>query len=132
MSDRIWWVHEKALFVPSHEVRCVHVWDEAYYQSRGYSLKRMVFIYESLCHLSVDIVIGDTHTVLTEFQKPIDIPQTADAGIRSLVSVLQQHTSVHWVQVPQLVDMDMSEDFPRFFRYWKQAQKTAFLRNNHD
>ena len=132
MSNGIWWVHEKALFVPERKIQCVHVWDEAYYQSRGYSLKRLVFIYETLCQMPVEIIQGDTQQVLSSYHQPVYVPRTADAPICESVEALNQHTTVHWVSKPEFVDVDESVDFPRFFRYWKQAQKTAFLRGQDE
>jgi hypothetical protein len=132
MVDRIWWVHEKALFMPEQKLRCVHVWDDAYYQSRGYSLKRLVFIYETLCQMPVEIIFGDTQQVLIGLQKPIETPCTADSQILALARAVSQHTTVHWVSMPEFVHVDASIEFPRFYRYWKQAQKTAFFRHDHE
>jgi hypothetical protein len=132
MSNGIWWVHEKALFIPEQKIQCVHVWDEDYYQSRGYSLKRLVFIYETLCQMPVEIIKGNTQQVLGGFNQPIYVPRTTDVKICEWVGVLNQHMTTHWVSMPQFVDVDESIDFPRFFRYWKQAQKTAFVRGQDE
>ena len=67
MNDSLIWLHEDALCA-SHPVfsaapsvcEAVFVWDDAYLQHAHYSLKRLVFLYETLCELPVTIIRGHT------------------------------------------------------------------------
>ena len=61
MSKEIIWVHEKALNSNlladiDDNKKALFIWDNSYFQSRSYTLKRLVFIYETLCQLPVEII----------------------------------------------------------------------------
>ena len=57
--------------------RVIYVWDDAYVQCTAYSLKRLIFIYETLCGLAVDILRGDTRSTLQEINPSlVFIPHT--------------------------------------------------------
>jgi len=95
MSDLIVLLHEKSLRIPDavvdrleKDTRVIYVWDDAYYKNRGYSLKRLVFIYETSRSFNVEIVRDDL-----------------------------------------FCGEDFSFETKRFFKYWKKAEKTVFLRD---
>lgn len=140
MSNQIIWLHDKALSQAhpalderNESTRVIHVWDDAYYQGRSYSLKRLVFIYETLCELPVEIIHGNTIEVLQSLRPDkIIIPYTADTVIKKLSDDLSKVTEVEIVKEKPFVAVAEDEAFKRFFKYWNKAKNTAFLINGED
>ena len=140
MNKQLIWLHEKALG-HSHPIlqninpktKIVHVWDEMYYRQRSYSLKRLVFIYENLCELPVEIIMGNTIEVLRSYEPDnIIVPHTADTVIQGLCDELSGHVNLEFIEEKKFAPMEKSYKFKRFFKYWKEAKKTAFLVNGND
>ena len=137
MSDLIVLLHEKSLRIPDavvdrleKDTRVIYVWDDAYYKNRGYSLKRLVFIYETLSKLPVQILRGDTIQILGSFNpKKVLIPFTADIGLTKLSQSLSRSFNVEIVRDDLFCEEDFSFETKRFFKYWKKAKKTVFLRD---
>lgn len=137
MVKEIIWVHDKGLnkgcetFNNLHEqARAVFVWDDAYFKSRSYSFKRLVFIYETLCQLPVDIVRGSTLDVIKSLAPDkIKTFPTADSEIRQIITQLCEICDVEVVDAAPFVQVAADYEFKRFFKYWNKAQKTAFSRN---
>jgi len=86
------YIHDKALG-SNHpifsrinaETKAVFIWDDAYFKQRGYSLKRLVFIYETLCSMPVDIIYGTTSDVIkTIAPTKIITSFTADTPIQNI------------------------------------------------
>ena len=50
--------------------RTLFIWDDAYFKKRNYSLKRLVFIYETLTTMPVEIVHGKTLDIVKEIAPP--------------------------------------------------------------
>ena len=46
--------------------KAVFIWDDAFFKRRCYSLKRLVFIYETLCSMPIEIYYGDTKNIIKE------------------------------------------------------------------
>ena len=140
MNKQLIWLHEKALG-HSHPIlqninpktKIVHVWDKMYYRQRSYSLKRLVFIYENLCELPVEIIMGNTIEVLRSYEPDnIIVPHTADTVIQGLCDELSGHVNLEFIEEKKFAPMDKGYKFKRFFKYWKEAKKTAFLVNGND
>lgn len=137
MSDLIVLLHEKSLRIPDavvdrleKDTRVIYVWDDEYYKNRGYSLKRLVFIYETLSKLPVQILRGDTAQILSSFNpKKVLIPFTADTGLTKLSQSLSRSFNVEIVRDDLFCEEDFSFETKRFFKYWKKAEKTVFLRD---
>ena len=137
MSDLIILLHEKSLRIPDavvdrleKDTRVIYVWDDAYYKNRGYSLKRLVFIYETLSKLPVQILRGDTIQILGSFNpKKVLIPFTADIDLTKLSQSLSRSFNVEIVRDDLFCEEDFSFETKRFFKYWKKAKKTVFLRD---
>lgn len=134
MPKQILWLHEKALrdnhpafdkLEKSAEV--VHIWDDAYYKSRQYSFKRLVFIYETLTELPVDIYHGNTVDVIRDLgATEVIIPDAPDTQIQALIKKIQQVFRVTIVPEEPFVDVPQEADFKRFFKFWNKARKSAF------
>lgn len=132
MSDHICWIHEKALSRAGHapSARAVFIWDDAYFQRRNYSLKRLVFIYETLCTLDIEILRGDTLDVLGKLApKTITVTPTTDPGANALIQTICTHFHVEMVAPAPFVPTLETVDVKRFFRYWNKASKHALRKN---
>ena len=72
MADKLLLVHDKALrsgfdvYEASESFKAVHIWDDEYYRSQRYSLKRLVFIYETLLDLPLEIIQARRDRALTQ------------------------------------------------------------------
>jgi hypothetical protein len=137
MSASLIWLHEEALRI-SHLVfkaaprgtKAIYVWDDAYFREADYSLKRLVFIYETLCELPIEIIWGNTLEVLRELAPSnLYVPATNNPMIAEMIGDLKIFLPVEIIEDEDFVVIKNSIDFRRFFQYWKKAQKTAFLHN---
>ena len=132
MTPPIVWRHENALgSLPSNapaSVATVHIWDDAYYQMRGYSLKRLVFIYETLCDASIPIIRGPIVPTLASLNAPsILIPFTPDTHLRSIINTLVRTQNATIIHPDPFVTIPMDQPFKRFFHYWHVAKKILHL-----
>ncbi len=137
MIKQIIWLHDKALS-QNHPVfdnmnegaKAIYIWDEEFFKKRSYSFKRLVFIYETLCQLQIEIIKGNTIEVLKSFKpEKIIIPFTVDTQINNLVEQLSKVFSVEIVEEKPFVNIGSGYEFNRFFKYWNKAKNTAFWIN---
>ena len=136
MADKLLLVHDKALrsgldvYEASESFKAVHIWDDEYYRSQRYSLKRLVFIYETLLDLPLEIIHGNTLDILSkENFDHIVIPYSGDQVLKTLFSKIEKIKTVQYLFETSFVNLDRAVEFKRFFKYWNQAKKTAFLTN---
>ena len=127
------YIHDKALgsnhpiFTRINaETKAVFIWDDAYFKQRGYSLKRLVFIYETLCSMPVDIIFGTTGDVINMIApKKIITSFTVDLPIQKIFKVMSKQFELEFVYQPSFTKVDESFEFKRFFKYWNKARKSA-------
>ena len=140
MAREIIWLHDKALSLPqfsalgaSEQDPALFIWDDAYFRSRAYALKRLVFIYETLCALPVEIIHGDTLAVMRQ-RAPENIKTffSADTRIRAMIERLAQEHRVKVIRPRPFAHIDEDYQFQRFFKYWNKAKKTALLVDGGD
>ena len=137
MNKKIIWFHDKALDKNNHALididdntKAIFVWDDVYFQRRAYSLKRLVFIYETLCEMPVDIIKGNLYEVMqTISPDSIKTFFSADVIIKDLIKRLSDDFKVEVVKPLPFVQVAEEIDFKRFFRYWNKVKKTAFNRD---
>jgi hypothetical protein len=137
MSGNLVWLHEDALrrshpcvLAAGEHATCVHVWDNAYLQAANYSLKRLVFLYETAAEAGIEVLRGDS--VVTLLRHPathVWIPYSPNPFIRAVAEQLQTHKRVTLVEDEAFVHLRPSTVHTRFFAYWRQAEKTACLRD---
>ena len=135
MAKELIWLHDKALdkHHPALQNRddpspCLFVWDEAYFQKQGYSFKRLVFIYETICEMSVTVVKGDTCEVIRSFAPDkVTCFFTPDIIVKEIIQQLSRLYPVTVIKPDPFVQLPESADFTRFFKYWNKAKETAFL-----
>lgn len=137
MADPIIWLHEDALRhthpvfarAPSN-ARCLHIWDDTYLKNAGYSFKRLVFLYETLGELPVEIIHGGTIEILrTMAATELYVPASLNPWVHTVISALSAEKKIVMVADEPFVTIQKPKDAKRFFQYWGQAEKTAFLPN---
>ena len=129
----LFYIHDKALGSDSSifcrtnsETKAVFIWDDYYFKQRGYSLKRLVFIYETLCSMPVDIIYGTTGDVINMLApKKIITSFTADLPIQKIFKDISKQFELEFVYQPSFSQIDDSFEFKRFFKYWNKARKSA-------
>ncbi len=119
---KLLYIHDKALG-SNHpifsrinaETKAVFIWDDAYFKQRGYSLKRLVFIYETLCPMPVDIIYGKTSDVIkTIAPTKIITSFTADLPIQNIFKDISKQFELEFVYQPSFSQIDDSFEFKRF------------------
>jgi hypothetical protein len=136
MNAPIILLHEEALrsshpvfTVASHVTNAVFIWDNDYFRQANYSLKRLVFIYETLCELSINIIPGDTKQVISTIAPSIVyVPLTHNPVIKAMIDTLGSFTVIRWVADDKWVNLGESH-FKRFFKYWEKTRYNAFKYN---
>lgn len=128
-QPRIFWLHHLCLRLPSlaADTQAVFVWDDVLLQQQNYSLKRLVFIYETLCAMPVTILQGRTANVLASLSPAQVITwQAPDAHLRHVIDDLQ-HRGVPVQCLDETPFVVLKKDLPlkRFFQYWSKTQKSA-------
>ena len=137
MTKQIIWLHEKGLKltdeIKNHQAngtRVIHIWDESYYQKRRYSLKRLIFIYETLAEAEIEIIKGDTIEIIKTLKADIILtPKPSDRAIKELCNKIATITNLQTLEETAFASIPEGFKFTRFFKYWNKAQKTAFLIN---
>jgi len=137
MNIALIWLHEEALRM-THPIfhaapsgtKAVYVWDDDYFRRANYSLKRLIFIYETLCELSVDIIHGNTLAVIQELAPSmLYIPAANNPLIVSIIDSLKSVAIAQIVADEAFVVMKKPTDFKRFSQYWNKVEKCAFLKD---
>lgn len=137
MNGPLIWLHEEALRmthpvfnVAPEKTRAIYVWDDDYFRQTEFSLKRLIFIYETLCDLPLDIIHGNTIDVIGELSPcTLYIPSTNNPLIINMIESLEESIPIKVVEDEGFVLIKKPDEFHRFFQYWNKAQKTAFLQN---
>ena len=135
MADSIVWLHEDALRITHPAVKAapngtcvIYIWDDTYLQAAGYSLKRLVFLYETLCAMPLQIHQGDTVKTLKALDSAnLYVPATLNPSLQEIIRVVSLEKNVRVIPEEPFVTLNDPKDFTRFFSYWKKAEKTAFV-----
>jgi hypothetical protein len=134
MTKPVYWIHDKALSnrtaISSDAIRRLFIWDDAYLKRQSYSFKRLVFIYETLCEMNIEVLRGDTLTILGALAPShITTNHTTDTTLKKLITTVSQEFEMTLAYEPAFVRNIDIPDARRFFKYWKKANKNAFLIN---
>ena len=127
------WLHDEALradhpvFASAPDARAVFVWDDALFTDMEYGFKKLVFIYEALTELPVDIIKGSTVSVLRDLAsgEEIHTPTTSNPHLAKIMVDLGRDHTVTKVADDPFVRLNATPDLKRFFRYWNKAKKSA-------
>ncbi len=136
MNNSLIWLHEDALRITHPVFRMappdtpvMFIWDDNYLRVADYSFKRLVFLYESLCELSIPIVRGETLGVLSQHpSKTVYVPTTPNPWVSGICRKLT-HKEVNFVPEEPFAILKRDGEFRRFFHYWSKAERSAFLQN---
>lgn len=135
-SSPLLWIHEDCLsptappFAKYPDAPALWVWDDSLLAAERWSLKRILFVYETLLELPVEIDGGDPVAVLEAYAKrmgagrivTVQSPSPRFAEIRGALRIpVEVLAPVPFVEVRGAIDLK------RFSRYWKRAQASAFL-----
>ena len=120
----------KSLSDQSNWEQPVFIWDTDYFSEAGYSLKRLVFIYETLSALPVDIYHGKMDDVIVRLIQEksltnIFIPATPNPKLCAFIDFTSSQVPTHVIDDEAFVSLDRTPDLGRFFRYWNKAKKAA-------
>lgn len=133
MKEKLIWVHEDTLslshpvFADIEQANAIFIWDESYWKKSDISLKRLVFIYESLCEMPIQIIKGDMLTVLRDRQESvIQVGATNNPLIKNVIDKLALDKRVIEVKSKAFVVLKSNKEYRRFFQYWKEAEKTIY------
>jgi hypothetical protein len=137
MSAPLIWLHEEALRithpvfrVAPEKTKAIYVWDDGYFRQAKYSLKRLIFIYETLCELPIDIIRGSNAAIVQEFApSTLYVPATNNPLIVNIITSLEATVPVIVVEDEAFVVIKKTSEFRRFFQYWNKAEKIAFTYN---
>ena len=135
MKDKnILWIHDKSLRINFDMINdfdeAIHIWDNEYYKTCSFSLKRLVFIYETLCEIQVEIIYGNIIEIFKLINpKKIIIPFTTNLEINKIIFELNKLFKLEIIKEDYFVNLDRNYQYKRFFNYWNKAKKTAFLFN---
>lgn len=138
MTQPFVWVHEDALR-QSHPVfsaaknskASIFVWDNTYFKSQGYTAKRLLFIYECLLEMDVQIIKGETLEVLTAFcEGEIFTAATPNPFFLDIIAKIEKNAS----RVTRIEDEPFSQipydaDLGRFFKFWNKGRKSIMKPN---
>ena len=134
MTPRLHWLHEDALNAEHPAVsglrgadRVCFVWDDEYLNAMDYSFQRLVFIYETLCELPVEIHRGETVGVLLQKAQEMGadilcVPASPNPKIQATIEALRHHLQVEVVDEEPFVEFRRPPSLRRFFAYWKSAK----------
>ena len=136
LKNPIIWVHGDNLHQQSSAFRrypnapAIFVFDQPTLNLYDLSLKRVMFLYESLLELPVEIRIGrtvaDVLTFAREHQADGIITMTSEAvGFRRRVQKLRAHLPVQVLSDRAIVDDEQAYDLRRFMRFWNQVRGVA-------
>ena len=135
----ILWVHDGALRADhpmfdaetvksSRDYKAVFIWDNDYFNKAEMGLKQLVFIYEALLEMPVDIVQGSTVEVLRQWagtDGTIVTAATSDITLTQMMAALNTSHRLQVVADEPFAHLDKTPDLRRFFRYWNKAKSSA-------
>ena len=108
----------------------VFIWDPDYFADAGYSFKRLVFIYETLSAMPVDIYYGKMNDVIValieqESLTHLFIPKTPNPQLCHFIEFASHQLPTHIIDDDAFVSLERAPDLGRFFRYWNKDKKAA-------
>jgi hypothetical protein len=131
--SRVFWLHDGCLARPMDlqpGERWLYIWDAHYFEQQAWSLKRQVFIYETLCELAqqgCEVYGGATVDGLAEVLAEGDeliTYATQDPILQTWINrVCFALPTVRLLPLPGLLTVPQAPPLKRFFHYWKQVEK---------
>ena len=130
------WVHTDSLNATlmdsQKDAPAVFLWDSKWLTDARITLKRIVFLAESLAELpgTIELRSGDPATELLAAARVagadyILAQRTPDPRLLAAAQTLGRTMPVVWVDPPPFVESSRAFDLKRFSRYWQRAQASA-------
>jgi hypothetical protein len=143
MSETIVWIHGDCLdpngpALKAHpNAPAIWVWDDALVEEWQLSLKRIVFIYESLLELPVVIRRGDVTAEVLRFAgehgaRHIATAESPSPRFAAICRDLRQVMPVDVLPVVPFLDYQGKLNLQRFSRYWHTAERYVFDRTRSE
>ena len=123
--NKIFWMHPDCLSEPPHEA--LFVLDDDYLRAAGWGLKRLMFVYECLLELPVEIRRAPTVETFAALGRPVVTIDSPDPWIRETIVRLQRRVEVEVLPPPVFVQLQEPLDLKRFARYYKRAEAQLML-----
>jgi len=131
------WVHGDSLsptnpaLLAYPDAPAVWVWDEELLRQWRISRKRIVFIYECLLELPVEIRRGHVVQELTQAMhahgaKRLVTTHSPSPRFKQIVQELSRQFTLEMLPIPPLVPPQPHLDLKRFSRYWKGIEKYIY------
>jgi hypothetical protein len=128
------WVHEEALSL-SHPVfkaapegtEAIFIWDDHFFQTQKYSLKRLVFIYECLSDLGITCVEAPITTWLIDSKfDTVYVASSYHPVLKRCMDEISLVKTIHRIDAePAFKLPDDKTDYRRFFAFWRDLEKTV-------
>ncbi len=120
------WMHPDCLntdWLPP-DSRAVFVFDDDYLAASGWGLKRIMFVYETLLELPVEIYRGPTVDILAQLAAVDGIVtvDTPDPWLQARITELRGRFAVDVIPPPAFVELKGTVNLQRFSRYWNKAE----------
>lgn len=142
---RLFWLHDESLRLPEQATEddlVVFCWHQDYFIQQGWSIKRLVFIYETLCTLPVTIYAGNPVEIFSALKQmhninEIVVQRPFDPQLEAHIEQVSQIHTLSYDDPPCLIDDSRLKPCKRFYAYWQQiearllhktGQKTPFNR----
>jgi len=134
------WVHADHLgprnpaLLAHPEAPAIFVFDDVVLEGYRITLKRLVFLYECLLELPVEIARGDVTERVLGFARRHGATRVATTWTLAprfvaLATAIATETRVEVLQPRPFVDLSGPVDLGRFARYWRKAERQAFLQS---
>lgn len=136
-SPTLVWVHGDSLsptnpaLLTYPQAPAVWVWDEELLNQWQISRKRIVFIYECLLELPVEIRRGNVVQELTQAMqaqraKHLVTTPSPSPRFKQICQELSRQFTLEILAIPPLIPPQKYLDLKRFSRYWKVAEKHIY------
>jgi len=136
-SPTLVWVHGDSLsptnpaLLTYPDAPAVWVWDEELLTQWQISRKRIVFIYECLLELPVEIRRGNVVQELTQAMqaqgaKHLVTTPSPSPRFKQICQELSQQFTLEILPIPPLIPPQKYLDLKRFSRYWQVAEKHIY------
>jgi len=137
MNQPILWVHgdglspQSPLFIHYPTAPAVWVWDEQLLATSQISLKRIVFMYECLLELPVEIRRGPVAMEILAFAQQHEADGlvttlSPSPRFQAIIAEIQPVLPITILPVEPFLNYGGFLDLRRFSRYWKVAQHLVF------
>ena len=132
---RLFWLHDESLSVPAAAKRddlLVFFWHSDYFSQQAWSLKRLVFIYETLCSLPVTIYAGEPTRLLQALKREhtfsdIMVQRPFDPLLTVQLNQVEQTHPLNLYNAPSMMDNSQIKPCKRFYAYWQQIEGQLLL-----